>query len=264
MIPLTKRQWKEYNKSNECHICPKQITQKDIKVRDHCHYTSEFRGPAHQICNLRYKVPSFIPVVFHNLSGYDAHLFIKELAKYTIEDMNVIAKPKENYISFSAHVPVQEYIDKDGNERSKLIELRFIDSFKFMVSSLDSFTNNLVKGRKRLFDLSDDTGEYKLLTRKGVYPYEYMDSWDKFSETSLLPIDKFFSKLNGSEISEDDYEHAKKVWKEINIQNLGQYHDLYLRTDVILLANVFEEFRNTYIKKYRRSVSAMVSDSFPG
>ena len=70
-------------------------------MRDHCHYTGEFRGAAHRMCNLRYKVPSFIPVVFHNLSGYNAHLFIKELSKYTTKDMNVIAKTKENYISFS-------------------------------------------------------------------------------------------------------------------------------------------------------------------
>ena len=242
MIPLTPKQWKEYNKSSKCHICLKQITTKDIKVRDHCHYTGEFRGPVHRMCSLRYKVPSFIPVVFHNLSRYDAQLFIKELGKHTMKGMNVIAKSKENYISFSAYVPVQEYIDKDGNEKENFIELRFIDSFKFMASSLDSLTNNLVKGGKKLFDISDDPTQYKLLTRKGVHPYEYMDSWDKFKETSLPSTDKFFSKLNGTEISEDDYEHANKVWKEFNIQNLEEYHDLYLQTDVILLANVFEEF----------------------
>ena len=122
------------------------------------------------MCNLRYKVPSFIPVVFHNLSGYDAHMFIKELAKYSTNDMNVIAKSKENYISFSACVPVLEY--DDG--RIKTIELRFIDSYKFMASSLDSLTTNLVKGGKRLFDLDDNLAKYKLLTRKGVYPYEYI------------------------------------------------------------------------------------------
>ena len=65
-----------------------------------------------------------------------------------------------------------------------------------MASSLDSLTTNLVKGGKRLFDLSDDLAKYKLLTRKGVYPYEYMDSWDRFNETRLPPIDKFYSKLN--------------------------------------------------------------------
>ena len=158
MIPPTKTQWKEYNSSNKCHICLKPI--KDNKVRDHCHYTGYYRGPAHSMCNLRYKVPSFIPVVFHNLSGYDAHMFITELAKYSINDMNVIAKSKENYISFSAHVPVLEY----GDGKVKMIELRFTDSCMFMASSLDSLTTNLVKGGKRLFDLSDDLAKYKLAT----------------------------------------------------------------------------------------------------
>ena len=122
MIPLTKTQWKEYNSSNKCHICLKPIS--DNKVRDHCHYTGYYRGPAHSMCNLRYKVPSFIPVAFHNLSGYNVHMFIRELAKYSTNDMNVIAKSKENYTSFSAHVPVLEY----GDGKVKMIELRFIDS----------------------------------------------------------------------------------------------------------------------------------------
>ena len=204
------------------------MTQKTQRsLRDHCHYSGLYRGPAHRSCNLRYRIPSYIPVVFHNLSGYNAHLFIKELAKYSIKDMDVIAKTKENYISFSARVPVQDYIDKDGNNRVKLIELRFIDSSKFMASSLDSLTNNLVCGGKRLFGLSSDPSEYDLLTRKGVYPYDFMDSWDKFSET-LPPIDKFSSRCNGSGISEKDYEHATKVWNKFNIQNLGQCHDLCL------------------------------------
>ena len=198
------------------------------------------------MCNLRYKVPSFIPVVFHNLSGYDAHIFIKELAKYSTNDMNVIAKSKDNYISFSPHVPVSEY--DDG--RIKTIELRFIDSYKFMASSLDSLTTNLVKGGKRLFDLDDNLAKYKLLTRKGFYPYEYMDSWDRFIETRLPSIDKFYSKLTGVGISEDDYKHTTNVWNEFDIKNLREYDDLYLRMDVVLLANVFEEFRNTCMKHY--------------
>ena len=241
MIPLTKTQWKEYNSSNKC---LKPISGN--KVRDYCHYTGYYRGPAHSKCNLRYKVPSFIPIVFHNLPGYDAHMFIKELAKYSTNDMNVIAKSKESYISFSSHVPVLEY----GDGKVKTIELRFIDSYKFMASSLDSLTTNLVKGGKRLFDLDDNLAKYKLLTRKGVYPYEYMDSWDRFNETRLPLIDKFYGKLNGVGISEDDYKHATNVWNEFDINNLGEYHNLYLRTDVALLVNVFEEFRNTCMKHY--------------
>ena len=150
MAPFTPKQWKRYKKATKCHICYKPFTTKDRKVRDHCHYTGLYRSPAHSLCNLRYKIPSYIPVVFHNLSGYDAHLFIRELGTHTSE-MEVIAKNKEDYISFSIKVPVEKYIDKNGEEKDKLIELRFIDSFKFMSSSLDSLTKNLVSGSKTLF-----------------------------------------------------------------------------------------------------------------
>ena len=207
MGPLTKKQWKKYMKAAKYHTCYKPFTLKDHKVRDHCHYTGLYRGPAHSLCNLRYKIPSYIPVVFHNLSGYHTHLFIRELGAH---DMEVIAKNKEDYISFSIKVPVDSYIDKNGEEKDKLIELRFIDSFKFMSSSLDSLTKNLVRGGKKLFGFEDYSElQYRLLTRKGVYPYEYVNSWDRFNKTQLLPIDAFYSNLNMSSISKDDYQHAQ-------------------------------------------------------
>ena len=97
-----------------------------------------------------YRIPSYIPVVFHNLSRYDAHLFIRELGRHS-RDMGVIAKNKEDYISFSVEVAVDRYVDNLGNEKEKLIELRFIDSFKFMSPSLDSLTRNLVGGSHKMF-----------------------------------------------------------------------------------------------------------------
>ena len=116
MAPLTKSQIKEYAQATKCHICFKPFKSGDnIKVRDHCHYTGLYRGAAHLLCNLRYKIPSYIPVVFHNLAGYDAHLFIRELAKY-MSCMGVIAKHMEDYICFSIKVEVNKYIDKNGNE----------------------------------------------------------------------------------------------------------------------------------------------------
>ena len=122
-------------------------------MKDHCHYTSRYRGPAHTKFNLQYKIPSYIPIAFHNLSGYDAHLFIKELAASSTDGtkMGVIAKNKEDYISFSIKVEVDKYIDKNGTEKSKEIELRFTDSFKFMSSSLDSLVNNLARGGSEFF-----------------------------------------------------------------------------------------------------------------
>ena len=190
--------------------------------------------------------------MFHNLSGYDADLFIRELGGHA-SDMEVIAKNKEHYISFSIKVPVDSYIDKNGEEKDKLIELRFIDSFKFMSSSLDSLAKNLVRGGKKLFGFEDYSElQYGLLTRKGVYPYEYINSWDRFEETQLPPISAFYSNLNTSSISEEDYQHAQRVWKEFGIHNLGDYHDLYLRTDVALLANMYEAFRDTCLKHYKQ------------
>ena len=189
--------------------------------------------------------------MFHNLSGYDAPLFVRELGAHTSE-MGVIAKNKEDYISFSIKVPVDSYIDKNGEEKDKLIELRFIESFKFMCSSLDSLTKNLVSWGKKLFGFEDYSDlQYDLLTRKGVYPYEYVNSLDRFDETQLPPLSVFYSNLNMSWISEEDYHHAHRVWKEFGIHNLGHYHDLYLRTDVVLLANMYEAFRDTFLTHYK-------------
>ena len=142
-------------------------------------------------------------------------------------DMEVIAKNKEDHISFTIKVPVPDsYIDKNGGEKDKLIGLRFIDSFKFMSSSLDSLIKNLVGRGKRLFGFEDYSElQYDLLTRKGVYPYEYINSWDRFGETQLPPIIALYSNLNMSSISDDDYQHAQRVWKEFGIHNLGDYHE---------------------------------------
>ena len=169
--------------------------------------------------------------------------------------IGVIAKNTENYISFSVKVDVDKFIDKAGktalNEKSKEIELRFIDSFKFMSSSLDSLVNNLANSGHEFWEFEKRSPKQKeLLIRKGVYPHEYMDSWDKFEEKLLPSIEDFYCKLNMSGISEKDYQHACKVWNEFGLKNMGDYHDLYLKTDVILSANVFESFRKVCIDNY--------------
>ena len=139
MDPLTKKEWKEYKCSTRCHICFKNFREKDQKVQDHCHYTGKYRGPAHNSCNLKYRIPSYIPMIAHNSAGYDTHLFMKELVK-NFEDIGVISKNKEDYITFSVKVQVDKCIERNGEEKDKFIELRFIDSFKFMAMSLDSLT----------------------------------------------------------------------------------------------------------------------------
>ena len=120
-----------------------------------------------------------------------------------------------------------------------------------MATSLDSLTRNLVSSGQILSGFDNySKSQYDLLTRKVIYPYEYMDSWDRFKETKLPPIESFYSSLNMSGVSESDYKHAQQVWEEFGIRNLGEYNDLYLRMDVILLENVFEKFRETALAHY--------------
>ena len=120
-----------------------EFVESQKKVRDHCHFTGKFRGAAHNKCNLQFKNQKFTPVIFHNLSGYDSHLFVKNLGK-SEGNIKCIPNNEEKYISFSKDIVVGEY-EKD--EKNHLIkdEIRFIGSFKFMASSLDSLVGNLTK-----------------------------------------------------------------------------------------------------------------------
>lgn len=116
-----------------------------------------------------------------------------------------------------------------------------------MASRLDSLVKNLETFREltKFFPKPD------LLTRKGVYPYDYMDSWGRCEEPQLPPKEAFHSRLTDSDITDDDYEHARKVWTEFSIRNMGEYSDLYVKTDVLLLADVFENFRDVCLKTYQ-------------
>ena len=120
-----------------------------------------------------------------------------------------------------------------------------------MAASLDKLVNNLLKddfgALKKYY-----TGEkFNLLTRKGVYPYEYMDSLEKLKETKLPPKKEFYSRLNGEDISDEDYQHAIKVWETFEMKTLQDFHDLYNEADVLLLADVFENFRDICFKNYK-------------
>ena len=93
--------------------------------------------------------------------------------------------------------------------------------------------------------------KFVLLLRKGVYPYEDMDNWEKFNETTIPPKEAFYSKLNLQGISDADYANAQKVWEVFGIKNRGEYHDLHAQSDTLLLADVFENFRNMCLDEYR-------------
>ncbi|KAK5639113.1 hypothetical protein RI129_011605 [Pyrocoelia pectoralis] len=240
MEPLSKEQIEAFENATVCHICKKQFLPDDIKVRDHCHFSGKFRNASHQNCNLNYKDTHIIPVVFHNLSGYDSHFIIRELALNIPGEISLLPLNKERYISFSKSV------------ENTNVKFRFIDSFRFMSSSIDKLSSYLDNEKKIITKLNcNNDDEFNLLVRKGIFPYEYIDSWDKLNESSLPPKDAFYSHLHDEGISDENYIHANKVWDTFNVQTLGQYSDLYLKTDVLLLADIFENFRLTCLRAYQ-------------
>ena len=248
MTGLTDVLKREHEAAEKCHICLKELNDpKNKRVRDHCHYMGLYRGAAHNNCNLKYRIPDHIPIGFHNLNGYDAHLFIKELGRrFKRDDIGVIAENKEKYISFNVKINVR---NEDGTEVCKNIQLRFIDSCRFMVLSLDKLVSNLNDDQcKHRREYYKEDQVLRLMRCKGVYPYKYMDGWKKFEETSLPPRDAFYSRLNMKGVSDYDYEHAQQVWNIMLKKTLGCYHDTYLKTDVLLVADVFETFRDTCLK----------------
>ena len=249
---------KQFDDATKCWICNEEFDdtadekgyKKNKKVKDHCHYTGRFRGAAHNSCNLKYKKPNFIPVVFHNLSGYDSHLFIKNLG-FTDGTIDCIPNNEEKYISFTKNTVVGSYTNKEGKDKPIKHKIRFIDSFKFMSTSLESLVNNLPGDAFNILERYYKGEKLSLVKRKGVYPYEYMDSLERFKENKLPPKEAFYSRLTGEGISDEDLKHAKKVWKVFGMKTLQDYHDLYNVTDVLLLADVFENFRNVCMENYK-------------
>ena len=233
----------------KCYICEESYKDKDIRVRDHCHITGKYRGSAHQECNLKLRLNPEeikIPVIFHNLRGYDSHFIMQEIGaivkKHTYKNnkgeekqMNINAIPNnmEKYMAFML-----------GNH------LTFIDSFQFMSSSLEKLVSNLPNDALNYTSEEFQDEKLKLMSQKGVYPYDYMDSFDKFNE-KLPTKENFFSIMNNENISNKDYQHAQTVWETFNIKNMGEYHNLYLESDVLLLADVFENFRKTCFEYYK-------------
>ena len=122
------------------------------------------------------------------------------------------------------------------NNRCKECE-KIIDGLIKKFSSIYQFCNG-------------DLNKFILLLQKGVYPYEYMDSWEKFDETTLPPKEAFYSNLNLEDISDEDYAHAQKVWDVFEIKNRGEYHDLYVQSDTLLHADVFENLEVSVLKSY--------------
>ena len=304
MIPLTKKEEENHNNQKVCYICKKEFDtnnttkssslerKKNYKVRDHCHYTEKYRVPAHNMCNIRYKILKEIPIVFHNGSTYDYHFIIKELVREFDGNLECLGENTEKYITFS--VPLKKKIENKNIEIT--YKIKFIDSYRFMSMPLSKLIDNLSEGlhnnkcsnckscldyietkneklifkcfnckhnyekdfNKELINRFASTFEFcnknlnkfVLLLRKGVYPYEYMDNWERFNETSLPNKESFYSNLNMENIDDIDYRHGNNVFKRFKLKNPGKYHDLYVQSDTLLLVDVFENFRDTCLKVY--------------
>ena len=240
----------DFKKAIKCHICDQQYTDKDIRVRDHCHITGKFRGSAHQDCNLKLQIKPEtikIPVIFHNLRGYDSHFIMQEIGKIAKEhtytnkkgekiemNINCIPNNMEKYLAFML-----------GNHRV------FLDSFQFMSSSLDNLVKNLPDEAFKYTKQEFKKEQFNLMKQKGIYPYDHMDCFDRFNETQLPEKQDFYSILNNEHISDEQYKHAQNVWDTFNLKTMGDYHDLYLKSDILLLADVFENFRKTCLQYYK-------------
>ena len=249
-LVMTEVDEQNFKTMDRCHICGEKYTDKDVHVRDHCQITGKFRGSAHQECNLKLRVKPEnikIPIIFHNLRGYDSHFIMQQIGEiankhgYTNkkggkQDLNINAIPNniEKYMAFML-----------GNH------LTFIDSFQFMSSSLDKLVSKLPKDDLIYTSKVFKVKRLNLMSRKGVYPYDFMDSFEMFIQRELPNKDQFYSILNDQHITDDEYDHANKVWNTFMIKTMGENHDLYLVSDVLLLTDVFENFRKTCIQYYK-------------
>ena len=241
---------KEFINALNCWICGEYMG--NDRVRDHCHFTGKFRGAACNSCNLKLRRQNNISVFFHNLSGYDSHLFIKKLGTpEEKENIDCIPSNEEKYISFSKTIITGQYKNKEGETKDKTFKIIFKDSLKFMSSSLGALVNNLPRDAFNNL-LKYFTPEHaEILKQKGFYPYEYMDNVERFKENKPPPRKAFYSKLSGRGITKTDYKHVWNVWNTFNMKTLKEYHELYNITDVLLLADVFENFRDLCLKIYK-------------
>ena len=222
---------------NTCHLCNKKIIDKPVK--NHCHFTSKMLGYAHNKCNLRYKFKKdnvndeyLINVFAHNSQNFDQSFLIRALQNL------------DNKIPFSC-------LPRNSN---KFISIQigsfiFKDSYLFLNKSLDYLTKTIDDNDR--ISLKQEFGKnYQLLTKKGIYPYDYFDNTKKYNEQKLPDKKEFFNKINNKDISDEDYNHAKNVFEKFNCKNLLDYSILYLKTDICHLSDIFQKFSKFAYETY--------------
>ena len=203
-----------FQSSNKCWICDKLFDAGDNKVRDHWHVVGKYRGSAHWSCNINLKLGN------------------RKIGKFDVK-VNIIPNGLEKYMAFTINN-----------------NLVFVDSMSFMSFSLHGLIKNMSDNNFKYFPQESGGDLLELVKQKYVYPYEYVDSFKKFSEYKLPDRCEFFSSLKDECINEKYFLHAINVWNVFKMNKMGDYHDLYLKTDVLLLADVFEKFIDTCLQYY--------------
>ena len=241
-LEMSQEEEVQFQLAEECWLCENPLD--DTKVRDHDHLTGKYRGAAHNICNINCKQrsSSFVPLFFHNFSGYDCHLKFQELLIQAFEkryEPKIIPKSLENYVSVQVGC------------------LRFLDSYRFLSSSLDKLVKSLDNFPiMKLEGMSDD-----LFKKKLAYPYEYLNL-DNFQEPLKLTKEDYWSTLTQSYPSDDDIKRTQELIDKDKIKNGRELTMLYLKMDVLQLADVFENFVESSTREYK--INPLYSYSLPG
>ena len=258
-LEMTDEDEESFQRAKECNICKKpfgknkdgeknikKVKIKNVKVRDHCHVTGKYRGAAHVSCNLNFQLTNKIPVVFHNLKGYDSHFIMQEIGDIAKKNVYVDEKGRQHEMRINV-IPhnMEKYMAFMLGQN-----LVFIDSFQFMSSSLSNLVNNLPIEAFKYTGEEFKGEQLSLMKKKGIYPYDYMDSFKKFEDNRLPKKEDFFSLMNDEHITDEEYQHAQNVWNKFGLSSMGEYHDLYLKSDILLLADVFENFRKACQQYY--------------
>ena len=245
-IIMTEKDEEDYRNDNVCRFCEKFI--ESDKVRDHSHMTGKYRGPAHSKCNINVtqKQSIFIPFIFHNFSIYDCQMFFKKLVdkKNDKVKFDFIPRTNEEYISITYGC------------------IRFIDSYRFLSSGLDSLVKNLDEDDFKIMK-KEFPDKWQFLNRKLVYPYEYFNSIDDYQKpVDNLKKEDFFSKLKNKSPDDEEIQRTKEIIEIFIIKNGKELTELYLKSDVILLADVFEKFIKLSVDEY--GINPLYCVSLPG
>lgn len=281
---------KLYKDDGNCIECKESLKRSEFRdaVRDHCHITGRYRRAAHKACNLQLRIyPKTvkIPVVAHNCKNYDTHLIMREIGKMQGK-LSCIPNNMEKYITFTwgnlrfidscqhLNAPLAKLVENGqdalgvwnphtgeylGKAHRKTCHEALSERLKHDGSTREYIGGECIECGEKLkkdqgFEITRSyiKGEEKqdLMLRKEVYPYEHMNSFESFNETKLPNRSAFYSMLKVEHITAEDYEHAKRVWKVFEHKDMGDYHGTYLLTDVLLLADVIEVYRQKCYTNY--------------